>query len=161
MNIVFASVEPAIIASPSLSHSLLGDLSMDEFLNLKPKEITKRTGVKMNFLDRLVFRIVQKSMQKKVAKGDKNEKINHFDLEVGTFLMGLLTVIEFLREMTMRGFLPVLFALSGTALGIIALAMGSNGVLVIIGLILSMTPLLLYLLVMFLSLFFGFGGYTW
>ena len=58
--------------SPAVQHSLPGNLTQDELLNLKPKEIAARAGKKMNFFQRMAVRVVQKKLKKQKARQQKN-----------------------------------------------------------------------------------------
>lgn len=54
--------------SPAAQHSMPGSLTQDDLLNLKPREIAARTGQKMNFFQRLAFRMIQKKLKKQKAR---------------------------------------------------------------------------------------------
>ena len=162
MNPAMASAEPsvAVAADLNLTNSLPGDLSMDEFLNLKPKEIAKRTGTKMGFLDRLAFRIVQKKMKKQAAKAERNGKTNSSGLGVATLVVGSLAALSAILMWILPGFLllALVFGLTGTIMGAIARSNGDSSGAATAGFIMSLVAgsLALLLLILAIAVFASF-----
>ena len=52
-------------------YEALRDLTVDEFLDLKPKEFARMTGERLKFKDRIIFSVVKKNMRKAVRKAEK------------------------------------------------------------------------------------------
>lgn len=154
-TVIAASAEPSVSIAADLSgqHTLPGNLTTDEFLNLKPKEIAKRTGTKMNFLDRLAFRIVQKKMKKQMAKAERNGKKASSGLGVASLVLGSLSVLSFILLWTIPIFflLALVFGLAGTITGAIARSNGDRGGAATAGFIMSLVAGGLALLLLILA----------
>ena len=78
-------------------YGAVSDLTIDEFLDLSPKEIAEKTGQKMTIEDRLSFFLIKKNMRKQLKKAEKNEpyafespKDGGFQMNWGAFVLGLL-----------------------------------------------------------------------
>ncbi len=76
------------------------DLTIDEFLELSPKEFRKMTGERMKFKDRIVFGMVKKNMRKQLKKAEKNEEYaftppqeTAFSFHWGAFFLGLFLTL--------------------------------------------------------------------
>jgi len=153
-----ASVEPSVSVASDLSqqHTLPGNLTPDELLNLKPKEIAKRTGTKMNFLDRLAFRIVQKKMKKQMAKAERKGKTASSGLGTASLILGSLAVISFVLLFSIPIFflLTLVFGLAGTITGAVARSNGDRGGAATAGFIMSLVAGGLALLLLILAIAF-------
>ena len=80
-------------------YSALGDLTVEEFLELRPKEIAKITGERMTVKDRVFFSLAKENMRKQLKKAEKNADYEFtapqdsgggFHWNWGAFVLGLL-----------------------------------------------------------------------
>jgi len=107
-----AAVSPAVesdLRSTKLSdipgfaeadYAAVGDLTIDEFLDMNPKEFTEMTGERMTFKDRIVFTAVKKNMRKQMRKAKKNKEYDFStpqevrkSFNWGAFFLGLFLAL--------------------------------------------------------------------
>ncbi|MFK7969028.1 MAG: hypothetical protein AB8F95_01615 [Bacteroidia bacterium] len=151
----------AVAADVTQQVGLPGNLTADDFLNLKPKEIAERSGKKMNFFQRLALKVVQKKVKKKMAKADRNGKTKASGLGIATLIVGSIAMLGALTMWFIPGMFAValLFGLIGTILGAVARSNGDRDGATTAGFIMSLISgglalLLLIVALAFLNSFF-------
>lgn len=145
----------AIAADVAAQHQMPGNLSMDELLTLKPKEISKRTGQKMNFFERMAFRMVQKKVKKKIAKSKKSDQASEASgLGIASLVMGSLSILGALLMFFVPGMLllALVTGLAGTIMGAIARSDGDRSGATTAGFIMSLVGGGLALLLLILAI---------
>lgn len=105
------ALEPIIVKEKSP----LSELSFDELMTLKPKEIRAITGEKLKFKERLGLMIVRAKYKKTVKRAAKANG-NKDSLSVVAFIFSIVGLLGFIIP-----YVSGLFALIGLILGIVAL----------------------------------------
>ena len=92
--------------------------SETELLSMKPREIAKETGVRLNFFERMIIRKVQKKARKAHAKADGGTATASLVLGIIAFLSVPLTFV--LHPLLF--FLSIITGIIGTALGAVGMS---------------------------------------
>ena len=106
--------------------SALYDLSPEEFLNLKAKDLQELTGEKLSFAERMSFNIVKGQVKKQLKKAkkaaslDQVEKADAGSFKILWFLLGLfLPIIGLILALIIGGDGAVKSSLIGTAVALL------------------------------------------
>ena len=149
---VFA-VDSAQKAADSFTTQTVEQAPLDaqDFLNLSPKEIAKKTGKKLSWGERILLKMTQKKIKKQLAKGI--QPANAEGKASGDSKMGVISAIlggvGLLLTFSQVGILVILgliCGIMGLIFGIMGMKRDENKVLAIVGTALSAVVIFIWLL---------------
>lgn len=129
------------------------ELTVEQFLNMTPKSFEEHSGQKMPWYQKLAFKMVQKKVKKKTAKGELDPAATYTPgkMSLLSLIFGSLGMITILLP-AVGFFLGVGFSVAGLVLGIVAIKREGSNVMNILGIVFSATTLTIVLLVYLLIL---------
>lgn len=128
-------------------------LSIENFLNMTPKAFEEHSGKKMSWTKKLAFKMVQKKVKKKAAKGELDLAASYTPgkMSLLSLIFGSLGMITIFLPVV-GFFLSVGFSVAGLVLGIVAIKREGSNVMNILGIVFSATTLVVVLLIYILIL---------
>ncbi|MBX2929114.1 MAG: hypothetical protein KF852_14850 [Saprospiraceae bacterium] len=123
------------------------ELSIGDFLNMTPKQFEEQSGQKMSWTKKLAFKMVQKKMKKKAAKGElelsaaAGNTMSLLSLILGAGGFVLLWVV---------GLLGLLMGIAGFVLGLVAMKKEGSNVMNLLGVIFGAATVLMLILAVLL-----------
>jgi TM2 domain-containing membrane protein YozV len=100
-----AAVSPASMVGPEPKTHVL-DMTVEQFLKLSPKEYSKLTGQKLNFIQKIKFTIGQKIAGKAITSEGKSKTV----AALLAFFLGGLGIHRFYLGYTWQGVVQLLTA---------------------------------------------------
>ncbi len=129
--------EPAVAES--------AQVSVEDFLNMTPKQFEAQSGQKMSFVQKVAFKMAQNKVKKQVAKGKLDV---HAPASAST--MSLLSLIfgatGLLLLLLVSGILGLALGIAGFVLGLVAMKKEGSNVMNILGTVLGGLAVLLFLI---------------
>jgi len=123
------------------------EITINDFISLDVKNYRTADGKKLKWTKRLAFKIVQKSLARKVKKGKIDGDLAMDDAKAaGGNLYGLLSLIFSVVGLFIP-YVGLAMLIAAVVLGIIGIKRDNNPTMAIIGLIISALALLLILIV--------------
>lgn len=124
------------------------ELTVGDFLNMTPKQFEEQSGRKMSWTKKLAFKMVQKKVKKKAAKGevDLNTAAAGNTMSLLSLILGaggfvLLWVV---------GLLGLLMGIAGFVLGLVAMKKEGSNVMNLLGVIFGAATVLMLILAILL-----------
>ncbi len=129
---------------PALAESTA--FSVEDFLNMTPKQFEEQSGQKMSFVQKIAFKMAQNKAKKQVAKGklDANTPASASTMSLLALVFGAAGLVL----LFVSGLVGLLLGVAGFVLGLVAMKKEGSNVLNILGTIFGGLAILLFIVLL-------------
>lgn len=121
-------------------------VSVEDFLNMTPKQFEEQSGQKMSFVQKVAFKMAQNKVKKQVAKGklDANAPASAGTMSVLALVFGAAGLVL----LFVSGLFGLLLGIAGFILGLVAMKKEGSNVMNILGAVFGGLSILLFLVLL-------------